>query len=145
MSAERERMRQYYGRVWRKRCAGLTLEPLEQLIAEVILQHPEYQPLLEQEDYASREFLPELGETNPFLHMALHIAIREQIRADRPAGMRELFFSAQAKSDDGHAFEHQVMECLAETLWRVQREGGTPDEAAYLQCVRRIVHARGST
>ena len=83
---ERQRMRQYYGNVWRKRCEGLPLEGLEQLVAEVILQHPEYQPLLEQEDYASREFLPELGETNPFLHMGLHTAIREQIGADRPSG-----------------------------------------------------------
>jgi hypothetical protein len=30
---------------------------------------------------------------------------------------------------------HQAIECLAETMWRAQREGVPPDAAAYLECL----------
>lgn len=143
MTQERERLRDFYGQVWRKQRAGLALEPLERLIAGVILQHPEYHPLLDAPDAVHQEFTPEFGETNPFLHMGLHIAIREQLGADRPAGIRKLLQALRAAFTDEHQLEHQVMECLGETLWKAQREGRTPDEEAYLECVRRLARGQG--
>jgi hypothetical protein len=141
---ERDRMRRFYGEVWRKHLAGLALEPLERLIAGVILQHPEYQSLLEGEEPASREFLPELGETNPFLHMGMHIAIQEQLAADRPAGIRALYQVLRPAFGDDHEVEHHIMECLGESLWHAQRQGTMPDEAGYLECLRRLVHQQGA-
>lgn len=144
ITAERDRLRRFYGEVWRRHLAGLGLEPLERLIAGVILRHPEYHPLLEGEDAASREFLPELGESNPFLHMGMHIAIEEQLGADRPAGIRALYQALRPAFGDDHELAHHMMECLGETLWRAQRQGTMPDEAGYLECLRRLTHRQGA-
>ncbi|MBI5039811.1 MAG: DUF1841 family protein [Gammaproteobacteria bacterium] len=137
-SNNRDQLRQFYCEVWRKHGAGLALEPLEGQIRDVILLHPEYHTLLEQPERAlGRDYLPEFGETNPFLHMGLHLAIHEQLGTDRPAGIRALIAELHPRWPDRHALEHQMMECLAESLWRSQRDGIPPDEAVYLDCLRR--------
>lgn len=137
-SQNRDQLRQFYCEVWRKHGAGLALEPLELHIRAVILLHPEYHGLLEHPEQAlGREYLPEFGATNPFLHMGLHLAIHEQLGTDRPAGIRALMAESRPRWPDAHALEHQMMECLAENLWRSQRDGTPPDEADYLDCLRR--------
>lgn len=138
LSTNRGPLRKLYCDVWAKHRAGTTpLEPLETRIRDVILQHPEYQPLLETPERAlERDFAPESGETNPFLHMGLHLALYEQVANDRPAGIRELARQLRRRYPDVHQLEHEMMECLAEALWRGQRDGIPPDEAQYLDCLR---------
>jgi hypothetical protein len=106
------------------------------LIADVIALHPEYQPLLQHADAALGFDTPSMGE-NPFLHMGLHLAVREQLSIDRPPGIRELRGTLAAKLGDEHAAEHALMESLAETLWEAQRAGLAPDERAYLERARK--------
>ena len=36
-----------------------------------------------------------------------------------------------------HDAEHVILECLGETIWRAQRQGGAMDADAYLDAVRR--------
>ena len=135
-SQDRNQLRQVYCDVWRKHRAAEVLEPLEAQIRDVILLHPEYHALLEDVDRAlGRDYLPESGETNPFLHMALHLAIYEQLATDRPAGVRALVLQARGRWPDMHALEHRMLECLAEALWLSQRDGTPPDEATYLRCL----------
>ncbi len=137
-SNNRDQLRQFYCTVWRKHRDGIALEPLERQIRDVIAMHPEYQSLLDNPEQAlGRDYLPEFGATNPFLHMGLHLALHEQLSTDRPAGIRALVAAARPRWADTHALEHQMMECLAESLWRSQRDGRAPDEAAYLDCLRR--------
>ena len=134
----RDQLLLFYCEVWRKHGAGLALEPLEGQIRDVILLHPEYHSLLGNPEQAlGREYLPEFGATNPFLHMGLHLAIHEQLSTDRPAGIRALVIGLRSRWTDMHALEHQMMECLAESLWRSQRDGIPPDEVEYLDCLRR--------
>lgn len=136
---DREQLRRIYCEAWQQHRRGGVLEPLQAQIVAVVARHPEYQPLLAKPEQAlSREYLPELGETNPFLHMGMHLAIREQVDTDRPAGMRDLYTRLAAQSADTHALEHRLMECLAEMIWQAQRDGGLPDEEAYLRCIRAI-------
>jgi hypothetical protein len=132
-SNDRNQLRRFYVESWRKAQQGLPLEPLERMITEVVAQHPEYHALLENEDRAvGREFLPEQGEGNPFMHMGMHIAIREQIASNRPQGITALHRRfAKALGSELEA-EHLMMEALAEALWHAQREGQAPDERAYL-------------
>lgn len=138
----RDQIRRFYCEVWRKQRDGLLLEPLEKQIHAVIEMHPEYHGLLDQPDTAlGREYLPEFGATNPFLHMGLHLALHEQLSTNRPAGIRVLVTEHRAQWPDAHALEHQMMECLAESLWRSQRDGSAPDEAAYLECLRQQLAA----
>ncbi|WP_026186361.1 DUF1841 family protein [Thioalkalivibrio thiocyanodenitrificans] len=136
--ASREQLRRMYAEAWRKRRSGDALEPLERQIAELVAEHPEYQPMLEGPDATlAAEFTPEGGRSNPFLHMGMHLAIREQAGTDRPTGFTEAYQRAVHKLG-AHEAEHAIMECLGTALWEAQRGGRMPDEQAYLECVRRL-------
>jgi len=142
MGQDRQATRRFFIGVWGKYRAGTALQPLERVVSAVILQHPEYQPLLDRGEAALEEdYTPERGETNPFLHMGLHIALREQVSTDRPAGIARIYRDLCAQGEDTHGVEHQMMECLGEAMWRAQRDDMLPDEQAYLEGLRRI-HAR---
>lgn len=137
---DRDSLRRYYLTVWKKASAGLPLEPLEQLIADVIRQHPEYHPLLEHtETILGQDYLPEMGQTNPFLHMGMHIAMQEQLGSNRPNGIRNLYQKICRRIGDTHTAEHQMMECLGETLWEAQRSGTEPNERLYLERLRKLL------
>jgi hypothetical protein len=124
--------RQLFFLSWEKYCNQHPLLPLEQQIAAVIAEHPEYHHLF-QAPHAAEEaaYFPELGQTNPFLHMGLHLAVRDQINLDRPKGICPIF-QALAKKGGHLEAEHQLMERLAESLWVAQRNASMPDEMAYL-------------
>lgn len=134
---DREQLRRMYLDTWQRARSGAPLSPLEEIIAAVIREHPEYHRLLEDESALARDWTPEDGEENPFLHMGMHIAIREQVAVDRPAGIREAHHRLAARHGDAMGAEHRMMECLGEALWAGQRAGREPDEQAYLACVRR--------
>ena len=132
----RAQLRQAYADAWRKLKAREPLTPIEALIADVIVLHPQYHALLDDER-AALVFEPTAGgEENPFFHMGLHIAVREQVAIDRPPGIRELYRLLQTRLGDPHGAEHALAESLAETLWEAQRAGRAPDEAQYLERVR---------
>ena len=135
----RDQMRRMYLEAWRKFCAHLPLEPLEAQLAGVIAEHPEYVTWLESGDTAlGAEFTPEGGRENPFLHMGLHLAIREQVSTNRPAGITEIHRKLSARLGNAHAAEHLMLEPLGETLWEAQRHGRMPDEQAYLERLRQL-------
>lgn len=134
---DRNDVRNYFVKVRQKYDDKQALEPLEKLILDVILAHPEYHALLNQAGDSLRDdYSPEEGNTNPFLHMSMHIAIKEQIESDRPAGIRVLCEGLLDKFNDQHEVEHKVMECLGESLWIAQRNNSMPDEVAYLESIR---------
>lgn len=135
---DREQLRRFFLTSWAKRLSGQPLQPLEQLVAEVIAQHPEYHAFLDEAEQLQRDFAPEQGETNPWLHMAMHITLGEQLGADRPAGIRSVYQQIVTRFDDHHSAEHAMMECLGVVLWEAQRGSGTPDEQAYLECLQRL-------
>jgi hypothetical protein len=129
--------RQTFFEVWKKMRDGLPMTALEDLIADVIRVHPEYHPLLERgAEVLDQDWLPEGGESNPFLHMGMHIAIREQLSIDRPPGIKAAYEALLAHTRDVMAVEHLMLECLGETLWRAQRENRMPDEQLYLRLVQ---------
>ncbi|MEJ2455428.1 MAG: DUF1841 family protein [Candidatus Thiodiazotropha sp.] len=132
-------MRRVFFEAWRKQQSGEAMQPLEEMIAGVVRQHPEYHALLEDSEAGlEREFLPEGGETNPFLHMAMHITLLEQLSTDRPPGICEHYRRLCQRLGDAHDAEHQMMECLGRILWEAQSNNRMPDEMAYLDCVRRL-------
>ena len=116
-------------------------------MAKVIDMHPEYHALLEQGHHQGNNYAPEQGETNPFLHMGMHLAIQEQVSMDRPAGIQTIYQTLTQANQDGHQTEHQMMECLGEALWQAQRAQGQqpPDEEAYLQCLQTLSKPRSPT
>jgi hypothetical protein len=135
----REQMRRMYLDAWRKFSAHEPLEPLEAQLAAVIAEHPEYIAWLESgEDTLRAEFTPAGGQENPFLHMGLHLAIREQVATNRPAGISDIHQKLSKRLGNAHAAEHAMLEPLAETLWDAQRQGRMPDEQAYLERLKKL-------
>jgi hypothetical protein len=134
----REQARQFLAEAWRKRRDRLPVTPLETIAGDVIALHPEYHALLDAPDMAlQREWLPENGETNPFLHLSLHLAIAEQLSIDQPPGIVAVFNKLLAQRGDRHEVLHMVLDSLAETLWRSQRDQTPLDGAAYLERLQR--------
>jgi len=134
----RDQLRQMYVDAWNKHENKLPLTPLEAQIADVISLHPEYQRMLEDNDkILDKDWTPEQGATNPFLHMGLHLAIREQVGTNRPDGIRDLYQHMLSRSSI-HDVEHLMIECLAEALWNAQRSGMSPDERLYLERLKSL-------
>ena len=139
MFQNRDEIRRVYLDVWQKMQSGALLEPMENVIANVIELHTEYHAFLAQGEQAQQaEFSPESGHGNPFLHMGMHIALREQTSTDRPAGIASLH-QQLVKKRGLHEAEHAMMECLGQALWMAQRNNTMPDDAAYLECLKRLL------
>ena len=133
----REQVRRFFCDAWRKHCARLPMEGAEKTAASLIAEHPEYHRLLETPEIAlEHDFLPEGGQTNPFLHLSLHLAIAEQISIDQPPGIRAAYHSLRQRHEV-HEAEHRVMECLGEEIWHAQQPGGQFDTPRYLESLRR--------
>ncbi len=135
-SNDRNELRRVFFDCWKLKQDGKPLDALQQMIAGVIEQHPEYHGLLQSDDSIGRDYDPSQGETNPFLHMSMHIALIEQISTDRPAGIRDCHQRLTRSLGSVHEAEHRMMQCLSEAIWQAQRNNTAPDEAAYLACLR---------
>jgi len=137
---DRNQSRQLFFSAWKKYQDNSPLQPIESLINNVILLHPEYHALLDNPDQAQdQDFFPDLGQTNPFLHMGLHIAIREQLSINQPPGIQQQYQRLLTKHQDPHIVEHLIMECLGKTLWQAQRDRAMPDNIAYLDCLNALL------
>lgn len=136
---DRDASRRFFLDVWKKYQTDTPVEGMEEIVLGVMLEHPEYYYLFKgDEDILMQEFAPEKGTTNPFLHMGMHITIREQVQTNRPHGITDLYMTLMTGFETAHDLEHRMMECLGETLWTAQRNNTLPDEAAYLECIRHI-------
>ena len=133
----RDQARRFFIDAWQKFRQHTPLAPLEQVAAELIEQHPEYHALMDDPDSAEKDFSPEDGQINPFLHLSLHLAIHEQLSIDQPPGLRAAYDACLAVRGDRHAALHDVLECLGETIWQAQRSGAAPDAVAYVEAVWR--------
>src|SRR5690554_5638137 len=84
----REQVRTFFTESWQKHLNNQVLTPLETMAVNWIQQHPEYHDELLREDALIAEYTVEAGQTNPFLHLSMHLAISEQLSIDHPPGIR---------------------------------------------------------
>ena len=136
---DRNQMRKVFFDCWKAHKEKAPMDAMQTVIAHIIELHPEYHALLENEAALDKDYTPEHGETNPFLHMSMHIALHEQISTDRPDGIKALYQSIIMKQGSAHDAEHTMMECLGEALWLAQRNQTMPDEIAYFECLRKLI------
>ncbi|MDQ6618834.1 MAG: DUF1841 family protein [Pseudomonadota bacterium] len=134
----RDEARRFVIQAWSKHRAGTPTTALERMAANIVAMHPEYHRVLEEPaQHADRDFHPETGEINPFLHISLHLAVAEQLAIDQPPGLRREFERLASARGDEHQALHAVVECLGEVVWHAQRHGTGPDAALYLACLER--------
>ena len=133
----REQVRRFFCDAWKKHLERLPLAGAEITAADIAARHPEYHALLADANaVVAQEWMPEGGQMNPFLHLSLHLAIHEQLSIDQPHGIRAAFERLRQRMDP-HDAEHVLLECLGETIWQAQRNGGPMDAAAYVDAVQR--------
>jgi hypothetical protein len=132
----RDQARSFLFDTWRKRRAGELLTPLEDLTAQLIERHPEFHDLLSNpEQHQGKDYAPEHGVTNPFLHLMMHLTIEEQLSIGQPQGIRAHFQRLSAHYNSEHDAQHRMMECLGEMIWQAQRNETAPDAVIYLNCL----------
>lgn len=136
----RDQARRFLFDTWAKQKQAAPLTDLEKVALAVLARHPEYHAIVDApERYLERDYLPEFGETNPFLHMNMHLAIEEQLSIDQPHGVRALYQALCTHTGDEHAAQHEMMDCLVEMIWQAQRSGRGPDGHLYLACMKKKV------
>lgn len=134
-SSERDELRKTFFNAWQKHLQQLPIEPIEAEIIDVILHHPEYHALLSsEENFLGKDFETE----NPFLHMSLHLALREQIKTNRPAGISKIFSKLSQRLGDELIAEHLMLEPLAQMIWDAQKNHKMPDENEYLELLLKL-------
>ena len=132
----RDQARDFLFEAWRKYGANETLTALETIAVGIIANHPEYHVLLSRrEQFVDRDYAPEHGETNPFLHLSMHMAIQEQIAIDQPRGVRNAHQKLMMKLGTSWDAEHEIMDCLAEMIWQAQQMKTAPSAEIYLKCI----------
>jgi len=136
-SQDRTKQRQFLARSWQKFTNKESLEPLETLLASIIQIHPEYHALINNVD---SDYFPEQGEVNPFLHINLHLALRDQLSINQPTGIKEAYDKLLIRLKDEHEVEHLMMDCIAEMIFSAQKNNTQMNHQAYLQCIQNQVN-----
>ena len=136
----RDEVREFFFDAWAKFKAQKPLTDLEKIGLGIMHMHPEYHRILDAPaQFKSQEYFPEFGETNPFLHMSLHLSILEQISINQPIGIAAIYEKLKLKHQDEHDAQHDILDCLAETIWQAQRNHTDLDAAQYLQLMQQKV------
>lgn len=132
----RDQARDFLFEAWRKYNLHAPLTSLETIAVDIIAKHPEYHAQLDRrEQFVDRDYAPENGETNPFLHLSMHMAIQEQVAIDQPRGITAAHLKLATKLGSGLEAEHQIMDCLAEMIWQAQQTKSAPGAEIYLRCI----------
>lgn len=132
----REQVRLFFTDAWKKKQAKGVLTPLEMMAVDIIQQHPEYHDDMANPEITAKDFLPEQGKTNPFLHLSMHLAITEQLSIDQPPGIKAAY-QGLLGTNDPHDAMHIIMEALGEIIWEAQRLKAPFDNDRYLDLIRR--------
>ena len=136
----RDEVRDFFFNTWSQFKAQKPLSDLEKIALGVIHMHPEYQPILDAPpQFKHQEYFPEFGETNPFLHMSLHLSILEQISINQPIGIADIYTQLKLKHQSEHRALHDILDCLAETIWQAQRNNNALDANNYVQLLQQKV------
>jgi hypothetical protein len=136
----REEVRRFFCDTWQKKTGDHILDPMETLASDWMAEHPEYHALLSDPEGAlEQDYTPERGETNPFLHLSMHLSISEQISINQPPGIREIAEKLTQKTGSKHEAQHLMMECLGQVMWEAQREGGQLSPEKYLEALKKLI------
>ncbi len=142
---DRQQVRQFMIDTWQKHLRHAPLDGVQSTLVSVLEAHPEYHHwLVDNEDHLDKDFSPENGLVNPFLHLSLHLAITEQLNIDQPPGIRAKFDQLMIRRQDRHAAQHAMMDCLAEMIWQAQRDATGYQLETYFACLDRQTHATGA-
>ena len=130
-------VRRFFCSAFAKAQTNSSQDAIETIANQWMSEHPEYHTDLQDADAAAaRVYDGGDGQTNPFLHLSMHLSITEQCSIDQPKGIRQAVELLTARRSDLHLAHHEVMEELGTMLWEAQRAGKPPDGQAYIDRVQ---------
>lgn len=129
---DRTEQRQFLANAWQKFLGKQALDPLEDQLTQVIEMHPEYHTFI---NNIESDYFPEQGEVNPFLHINLHLSLREQLSINQPMGIQDYYQKIVSKVKDPHEAEHKMMDCIAEMIFSSQKNNTPMNHQAYIRCL----------
>lgn len=136
----KDQVRDFFCLAWKKHQDSGVLTPLESIAARWIIEHPEYHQLLNHpEEAKTQDFSVENGQTNPFLHLSMHMSLSEQTQIDQPVGIRQISRQLMIKLDSEHSAHHQMMECLGRVLWESSQTGNEPNLQSYIEELQLLI------
>jgi hypothetical protein len=131
-------VRRFFCEVHRRTRESLPLDAMQSLAAPWVAEHPEYADDLSDIDAATTKTYPATsGQSNPFLHLSMHLSISEQCSIDQPPGVRDAVTRLAQHAGSLHEAHHVAMEALGRMVWASQRSGRPPDGDAYIEALRR--------
>ena len=137
-SPSQEDVRRFFCAVYEKSLRNAPMEAIETLASQWIAEHPEYHAEFANVEAAlAKVYTNTQGQSNPFLHLSMHLSISEQCSIDQPRGIRQAVELLTHRRDSLHEAHHAAMDCLGQMIWESQRAGRPPDGEAYVACVQR--------
>lgn len=134
---DRTQQRQFLANAWQKFLNKQMLDPLETQLTQVIEIHPEYHKLIS--DIES-DYFPEQGEVNPYLHINLHLSLREQLSINQPLGIKKIYQKILTQTKDPHETEYKIMDCIAQMIFSAQKNNTPMDHQSYIHCLQSQSH-----
>src|SRR5699024_12353210 len=104
----RQQVREFFCDAWQKHLDHAPTTPLESMAIEIMQMHPEYHDILVSPDSRHADYTVEAGQTNPFLHMSMHLAIAAQLSIDPPRGICAAW-NARSPSHDAPGATHYIV------------------------------------
>ena len=131
--------RQPFFDAWKKFHQHQPLTDLEKQLVQVILDHPEYHAIFHDPVHFLDKVYSSDQESNPHMHLSIHLVLRDQISLDNPQGIRPIYQQLCEHYGNPLEAEHAMIECLIQELWPVMNGGQPFNNERYLQQLRQAV------
>jgi hypothetical protein len=136
-STMRRMSRASYADIWRRGIAKEPLEGEDALFFEIMQQHPEYSHCWEHAaELGDREVL--IHGVNPFLHIAIHSVVENQIAQRNPPETDQALFRLTRSGLDRHDALHHILQVLTPLMWDVMQKKVPFDNETYRRRLRAI-------
>ncbi len=125
--------------IWEKAKGNFPLEGEEAFFAQVMLEHREHHPVFDMGEAAFKIDFSARRETNPFLHISLHVMAEQQIASRQPVETEEVFLALKAGGALRHDVIHKIGGALAQVLQDAFLKNKPIDEVDYLVRLKNLL------
>jgi len=139
-----EAHREYFCRIWSGAKEGkieaFTSE--ERKLVSIMFEHPEYRRQFEMIDSVGDHEIDPAPEANPFIHVAMHSVIENQLASKKPIEVYQFYLALRKRKLDHHDAVHLLMAILAPLIFRVLHSKETFDEGRYVRLLRKYMEKK---
>ena len=124
------------GLIWEMAESEIDLEGEEATMAEILRQHPEYLDIWEKADTMPPDEEVLRDGVNPFVHIAIHQTVENQITDRTPPQTAETLEALIHASYTRHEAIHAIGALIAEQIFGMMQDSRPFDETSYVEALR---------